>query len=104
MLPYGRTGNFVLLFVQFTAQKFMNCAREMHECTNGVHTSSSMRALEVLNFPFVLFRLLPSAECTQILTLSGTRVYLPRIEAIFARFQFSDHIGWSSKNGASYGP
>src|SRR5262249_50869603 len=48
--------------------------------------------LEELHRPLVLLRGFARAERAQVPALAGLRVYLPRVQAILARFQLADHL------------
>src|SRR2546423_22060 len=47
--------------------------------------------LEVLHFPLVLLRGVERVERAEVAALPRLRVLLPRVEAIAARLQLSDH-------------
>ena len=51
----------------------------------------SVRVLEILYGPLVLFGLLSRAEGAEIFALPGLRVDFAGVKTIFAAFQFSDH-------------
>ncbi len=51
----------------------------------------SMRPLEVLYGPLVLFGLFSRAERTQVFAFPGFRIRFPRIQPIFSAFKFPDH-------------
>lgn len=49
-------------------------------------------ALEELNRPLVLLRLLRRVERAEIARLAGLRVGLARVQTVLSRFQLSDHL------------
>jgi hypothetical protein len=54
--------------------------------------------LEVLNLAFVLLGGGPRLECAQIATLSGFRIFLTGVQAIFAGLKLSNHTHPRLKN------
>jgi hypothetical protein len=49
-------------------------------------------ALEELYLAFVLFRLLPRLEGSEIAALAGLRISLSGVEPVFTGFQFPNHM------------
>jgi hypothetical protein len=47
--------------------------------------------LEVLNFPFMLFRGSSSAECPQVPAATGLLIQLARVQSVLAIWQFANH-------------
>jgi hypothetical protein len=48
--------------------------------------------LKVLRFALVLFRLIQIGKSSQIAPLAGRVIFLARVQAIFAGFEFTNHI------------
>ena len=48
--------------------------------------------LEVLHLTLVLLSLFHRGEGAEIAALTGRRIFLARIEAVFSGFEFADHL------------
>lgn len=56
-----------------------------------LYENGSALPFEILDCTFLLLRCFACLEGTQIATLAGLRVFLVGVQAVFPRFQFSDH-------------
>src|SRR5882724_10495744 len=62
----------------------------------GRRVTSSTYAFEILYRPLVLFGGCTRGKCSQVSALPRSRIFLPRVEAVFAGRKFTNHRSTSS--------